>query len=357
MIAKAVEVPCERVGIKGFVHHCSFDLKTTEINSDDVKISDARNENTTMLFFYNNIRISFLPIEIHEKFPDLLGIIARDCAILTISKKNVNKLRKLEVLDLAKNKIQKIESDSFDDLTNIEFIGLGKRFLNLSKINAFELFFGTGYNQIKFLNGKLFELKPKLNSIDLSGNICINKDARRYKEVQSLLPVITEKCGFDEKIVRKSKFLDEDCGRVSYISDRIIGGNEIVRGKWPFLVALIMASDGKYFCGGNLISSKHVLTAAHCLYGKGQETQLEAVKIGVLVGRHNLNSRFERDSEQRNVAEILMHPNWKSHTEKYDSDLAILVLDREVKFSAFIQPVCLTKDPAIMDQLDGTVVI
>jgi secreted trypsin-like serine protease len=43
-----------------------------------------------------------------------------------------------------------------------------------------------------------------------------------------------------------------------------IGGNEILRGKNPWMVALMSMEDNKYryFCGGNLISSKHVLTGA-----------------------------------------------------------------------------------------------
>lgn len=187
-------------------------------------------------------------------------------------------------------------------------------------------------------------------------NVCINKDVDGFQEVHRLLPELTAKCGFYEKPSGDSNLLDNNCGRVSYTSSFIIGGNEVVRKKWPFLVALILASNGKYFCGGNLISSKHVLTAAHCMHDKNQEKRLEAEEVAALLGRHNFNNRLEQGSEQRNVTKIIPHPNWKNDTDKYDSDLALLVLDRGVQFSEFIQPVCLTKDATIMDYFDGTVV-
>lgn len=198
-------------------------------------------------------------------------------------------------------------------------------------------------------------MKPHLYIIDLKGNACIDKYPKSIKEVQSLLPEITAQCGFDEEPAVE-KILPINCGRVFYPSDRIISGNETVQGKWPFLVALITASNRRYFCGGNLISSKHVLTAAHCILAKYQNKQKGASEIAVLLGQNDIEASLERGSEQRYMSEIVMHPNWDNSTDKYDYDLALLVLDREVQFSEYIQPVCLTSDPAIMDHFDGTVV-
>jgi secreted trypsin-like serine protease len=45
-------------------------------------------------------------------------------------------------------------------------------------------------------------------------------------------------------------------------ANRITGGSPAARGQFPWQVALII--DNAYFCGGSLISSRWVLTAAHC---------------------------------------------------------------------------------------------
>lgn len=40
----------------------------------------------------------------------------------------------------------------------------------------------------------------------------------------------------------------------------IIGGKNIERGSWPWMVALLEKPSGKFFCGGTLISETKVVT-------------------------------------------------------------------------------------------------
>jgi secreted trypsin-like serine protease len=47
------------------------------------------------------------------------------------------------------------------------------------------------------------------------------------------------------------------------LDERVIGGITAYRGQFPWQVAL-RVENYSYFCGGSLISSKWVLTAAHC---------------------------------------------------------------------------------------------
>ena len=48
---------------------------------------------------------------------------------------------------------------------------------------------------------------------------------------------------------------------------RIVGGVKVdVEGKFPWMASLLWEKkDGwKHFCGGTLISDRHILTASHC---------------------------------------------------------------------------------------------
>jgi secreted trypsin-like serine protease len=46
-------------------------------------------------------------------------------------------------------------------------------------------------------------------------------------------------------------------------SARIVGGSEAYAGQFPWQAGIFL--DGNAFCGGSLISSRVVLTAAHCV--------------------------------------------------------------------------------------------
>lgn len=57
------------------------------------------------------------------------------------------------------------------------------------------------------------------------------------------------------------------CGEANAEGRRIIMGIETNPWKYPWMVALFSRHD-KAYCGGALISDKHVLTAAHCISNK-----------------------------------------------------------------------------------------
>lgn len=47
----------------------------------------------------------------------------------------------------------------------------------------------------------------------------------------------------------------------------IIGGNEPEPGQFPFMAGLLITTlnGGEFFCGATILSTKSILTAAHCL--------------------------------------------------------------------------------------------
>ena len=60
-----------------------------------------------------------------------------------------------------------------------------------------------------------------------------------------------------------------DCGKrtLSTLSSSsyIVNGNVAEEGAWPWQIQLFVR--GQFYCGASLISTRFVLTAAHCVYG------------------------------------------------------------------------------------------
>lgn len=75
----------------------------------------------------------------------------------------------------------------------------------------------------------------------------------------------------------------------------------------------------------------------------------------VLLGAYNIDSKIERGVQQKDVAEIHVHPDWKVHHDKYDADIAIFVLSSTVVFTNYIRPVCVPVDVDVFHDVQGSV--
>ena len=103
---------------------------------------------------------------------------------------------------------------------------------------------------------------------------------------------------------------------------RIIGGEAATEGAWPWMVSLENRdiSDSPYFasfCGGSLIASDWVLTAAHCA------VEVTTTNLQVRIGGYDLSSAATAGTAVA-VDRILVHPGYNPAT--YDQDLALLHL-------------------------------
>jgi secreted trypsin-like serine protease len=114
---------------------------------------------------------------------------------------------------------------------------------------------------------------------------------------------------------------------------RIIGGEPTDLGEYPFMAALlfepIQGSDfDKQYCGGSLIASRWVLTAAHCV-----DFLESADEIVVVVNRTNLDST---EGVRVAVREFFIHPDW--NPSQLSPDVALIELARPVNGVEPIQP-------------------
>jgi len=127
------------------------------------------------------------------------------------------------------------------------------------------------------------------------------------------------------------------CGKAVRGPIRIVGGNYTEENEYPWQVGLTSYNDnrGKPWCGGSIISSKTVMTAAHCVTGYEDTTPIQ--DLYVLVAEHHLLS--EEDGRYLTVCNITTHPDYTSWTANYD--FAMLTLCEELEWAEDVAPICL----------------
>jgi secreted trypsin-like serine protease len=116
----------------------------------------------------------------------------------------------------------------------------------------------------------------------------------------------------------------------------IVGGDDAVRA-YPWMIALYQS--GNFICGGVLISSHWIATAAHCVYDQqnsdGDATALEASNYSVVIGQ--LTHYSTTNAAKRNgvtiydINKVTIQPNYDD--ESIDYDIALLEMD-----AAYYQP-------------------
>jgi secreted trypsin-like serine protease len=105
-----------------------------------------------------------------------------------------------------------------------------------------------------------------------------------------------------------------------------------------------------------LISQRLVITAAHCIHNKNEpvSNRRKPEEATFFFGKHNIESLTEdRNYIQSGAIEFHLHQDWRINDDKFDADIAIVVLSRRIPFNKFIKPICLwTSTSSFTDLID-----
>ncbi|XP_017717270.1 PREDICTED: coagulation factor VII isoform X5 [Rhinopithecus bieti] len=133
--------------------------------------------------------------------------------------------------------------------------------------------------------------------------------------------------------------VEHPCGKIPILEKRntskpqgrIVGGTVCPKGECPWQVLLLV--NGAQLCGGTLINTLWVVSAAHCFDKIKSWRNLTAV-----LGEHDL-SEHEGDEQSRRVAQVIIPSTYVPGTTNHD--IALLRLQRPVVLTDHVVPLCL----------------
>ncbi|XP_014474150.1 PREDICTED: coagulation factor IX-like [Dinoponera quadriceps] len=121
--------------------------------------------------------------------------------------------------------------------------------------------------------------------------------------------------------------------------EAIVGGFVATAGQFPHQCSLRVY--GEHICGGTIISSTHIVTAAHCVEEKWEHPYM-TVATGTL---------SSTSGTIHQIKEIMIHPGYTGEQRTaWKDDIAVIILTKPMTFNSYQKPVPL----ASRDYTTGT---
>jgi secreted trypsin-like serine protease len=131
------------------------------------------------------------------------------------------------------------------------------------------------------------------------------------------------------------------------ILNRIVGGENAQKDAWPWMVSI--RKDGEHLCGGSILDSQFILTAAHCL-----EVIYRLSSVTILAGSLTVQSSGNK-VQLRSIDRKIRHQGYESVTNNNDLGLIRLATPLDLTGNS-VRPICLPTSRPVLPKDNTTMV-
>ncbi|GBP33261.1 Modular serine protease [Eumeta japonica] len=139
-----------------------------------------------------------------------------------------------------------------------------------------------------------------------------------------------------------------NCGIIRSTANDYAGGIDATLRELPWQVAVYDKGFTPYkqICGGSIIASNLVITAAHCVWNDIEKLR-PALRFGVAGGKIYRAWNDPRNDyvQKSDVSEIKIPPRFRGSQTNFQDDVALLFLTTPFYYNEFVLPICMDFDP------------
>ncbi|KAK9892388.1 hypothetical protein WA026_019840 [Henosepilachna vigintioctopunctata] len=145
----------------------------------------------------------------------------------------------------------------------------------------------------------------------------------------------------------------EECGTVMTPPNGLEHGNMEYEGAFPWHSAIYLSKGTEltYICAASLISSRFLITAAHCVTKRNSEIPVRPEHLLVYLGKYFLRRWSNAALQERQIQDIFVHEYYDHMSTK--NNIALLKLVKPVKSTQYVRPVCLWKGDSNLQNIIG----
>ncbi|XP_059055934.1 transmembrane protease serine 9-like [Achroia grisella] len=110
-------------------------------------------------------------------------------------------------------------------------------------------------------------------------------------------------------------------------SRRLVAARDALIEEYPYVVSI--QKGGEHWCAGALLNPRLVITTANCIWKSSRVSRLR-VRAG--------SRKAEEGGQVAKIQEVMKHPKW-SIRHNPDNDVALILLDRNIRFSDAVHAV------------------